>query len=44
MRYHQVRPGRQKDANREFEEPARIELQLFVIALIVFTVIAFLSL
>jgi hypothetical protein len=43
MRYHQVRPARQKDA-REFEEPARTEVQLVMIALIVFTVIAFLSL
>ena len=44
MRYHHLRSARQKNANREFEEPARIELQLVVIALIVFTVIAFLSL
>lgn len=43
MRYHQVRPARQTDANREFED-SRTESRLFVFMLIGLTIIAFLSL
>jgi hypothetical protein len=43
MRYDQVRPARQNDANREFEEP-RTESRLFLFVLIGLTIIAFLSL
>jgi hypothetical protein len=39
-----VRRATQNDANREFEEPPRIELRLVMIVLIVFTAIAFLTL
>lgn len=44
MRSHKVRHSTQTDANREFAGSARTELQFSILALVVFTIIAFLSL
>ena len=43
MRFQQVKPSRQTDANREFDNPARTELRLSLLVLDVLTIIAFLS-
>jgi hypothetical protein len=43
MRFQQVKPSRQTDANREFDNPARTELRLSLLVLAVLTIIAFLS-
>ena len=43
MQFQQVKPSRQTDANREFDDPARTELRLSMLVLAVLTIIAFLG-